>query len=113
MKKLSFWQELSDDHYKTFPEQWTNEPLYLYGENAVLLFQVSDPFEITRNRYEGEIFNEKGIWRAGRLIWEIGRVYGVLKKESNIDSPEGWTKLIRIRTDKTEFILKFKKVERK
>lgn len=104
MTANDFWQGLNDSYYETFPELWEEDPLYVDGPKFVAILN-EETSVFNRRLTSDEEVTENALIRAGRKIWEVGRVYhvraepwkeptlGQIKLISIQQVNEGWAKL--------------------
>lgn len=94
MEADDFWADLNDDYYKAYPEQWENSPFYADGPGFLkILNGVITMFD--RKLRHTERIVDGAIVRAGRKIWETGRIYRV-RAEPFVEPSLGEIKLVSI-----------------
>lgn len=89
-----FWACLNDDYYETYPEEWKKDPLYAVGPGFRKILNGVTTIFVRKLRCNEKIV-DGAIVRAGRKIWESGRIYRV-RADPFVEPSLGEIKLISI-----------------
>ena len=104
-----FWACLNDDYYETYPEEWEGGPFYADGPGFLKILNGATT-AFVRKLSHNEAIVDGAILRAGRKIWESGRIYRV-RSEPFVEPTLGQIRLISIEPkndlDNAEAILTF------